>query len=88
MSYSKFWMSILSRDLDGMKAHSTAMGIGELFPLLVCMVTGRTWDSVTAGIDRVEYSSVEVRNIVILFPLISIGGIYRKKRSKGKSHNS
>lgn len=60
LAYSKFWMSILARDLEGMRTHSEAMGIGQLYPLLVCMVTGRTWNSVTAGVNRVEFSEAEV----------------------------
>lgn len=58
-NYSKFWLSILNKDFEGMKTHSEKLGIGKLYPILVCMVTGRTWDVVNEGIDKVKYSSEE-----------------------------
>lgn len=58
-------MSILNRDFDGMKKHSEKLGIGNLYPILVCMVTGRTWDSINAGIDKVKYSPQEVINFFV-----------------------
>lgn len=59
-NYSKLWLSILYKDREGMKTYSENLGIRELYPLLVCMVTGRTWDSVNKGIDKVKYTKEEV----------------------------
>lgn len=59
-NYSKFWMSILNRDMNGMKENSEKLGIDKLYPLLICMVTGRTWDAVVGGINKIKYSESEV----------------------------
>lgn len=50
--YSKLWMSILRVDRVGMKRHCNNLGIrGELYGLFACMVTGRPWESVMAGLS-------------------------------------
>ncbi|KAL0276063.1 UNVERIFIED_CONTAM: hypothetical protein PYX00_003726 [Menopon gallinae] len=59
LNYAKLWLSILRQDRKGMQVYSEKMGIKELYPLLVCMVTGRTWESVNKGISKVEYTKEE-----------------------------
>ena len=34
------------------------------FGLLACVVTGRSWDAITRGIDKVKYTPLEVRDIL------------------------
>lgn len=47
-----------------MRNHSKTLGIKrELYPLFACMLTGRPWESVVAGIDKTKQSAQEVRNI-------------------------
>ncbi|KAJ6630495.1 AarF domain-containing kinase 1, partial [Pseudolycoriella hygida] len=59
-NYSKLWLSILKTDRDGMRSHSQSLGIKrELYPLFACMLTGRAWESVMAGIDKIKHSSKE-----------------------------
>ena len=68
-------MSILKRDVEGMKVNSEKLGIGTLYPILVCMVTGRTWNSVTGGIDKIRYTEAEVfktKFILYIFIYFSI----------------
>ncbi|EEB15541.1 conserved hypothetical protein [Pediculus humanus corporis] len=76
-NYSKFWMSILKRDVEGMKVNSEKLGIGTLYPILVCMVTGRTWNSVTGGIDKIRYTEAEKEEFVSTVPnlLTQIGEV-------------
>lgn len=58
--YSKLWLSILSVDRDGMRKHSLNLGIRrELYPLFACMLTGRSWDSVIAGVAKTRHTSAE-----------------------------
>lgn len=60
-NYSKLWLSILKVDREGMRYHSGTLGIKrELYPLFACMLTGRPWESVVAGIDKTKQSSEEV----------------------------
>ncbi|KAJ9587302.1 hypothetical protein L9F63_019178, partial [Diploptera punctata] len=50
--YSKLWFSILNKDKEGMRQHSENLGVGNLYFLLACMITGRTWDAIMSGINR------------------------------------
>lgn len=59
--YSKLWLSILNVDRAGMKRHAANLGIKErLYGLFVCMVTGRPWETLIQGINKVKYSEEEV----------------------------
>ena len=40
------------------------MGVGQLYGLFACMVAGRSWSSITKGIDKSEKTKAEVRNII------------------------
>lgn len=57
--YSKLWLSILNSDQEGMKSHSHNLGVGEMWPLFACMVSGRTWDTIMSGVDRVNFTDNE-----------------------------
>lgn len=58
--YSKLWLSILNVDRKGMRFHTGKLGIkGDLYPLFACMLTGRPWESVIAGIDRIKPNAAE-----------------------------
>ncbi|XP_042221878.1 aarF domain-containing protein kinase 1-like isoform X1 [Homarus americanus] len=59
ITYSKFWLSILNADLKAIQRYGDQLGVGELFGLFACMVTGRSWDSISKGIDKKERSSAE-----------------------------
>lgn len=66
--YSKLWMSILRVDRVGMKRHCNNLGIrGELYGLFACMVTGRPWESVMAGLSS---SNTDVDKEVRFFFII------------------
>ncbi|XP_031629897.1 aarF domain-containing kinase-like [Contarinia nasturtii] len=59
-TYSKLWLSILNVDRKGMRFHTGKLGIkGDLYPLFACMLTGRPWESVIAGIDRIKPNEAE-----------------------------
>ncbi|CAD7089546.1 unnamed protein product [Hermetia illucens] len=58
--YSKLWLSILRVDRNAMRLHATNLGIQDnLYGLLACMVTGRSWDSILSGVDKTKYTSAE-----------------------------
>lgn len=58
--YSKLWLSILSVDRSAMRYHANNLGVeGDLYGLFACMITGRPWESVIKGIDRVQQSDSE-----------------------------
>lgn len=53
-------MSILDNNDDRMKKYCTKLGVAEMYGLLVCMVAGRTWDSVQDGIVTKKLTDAEV----------------------------
>ena len=60
MDYSRLWSSLIAADQAGIRHYSENLGIGKLYPLFACMVTARTWESITAGIDKVAVTKEEV----------------------------
>jgi hypothetical protein len=60
-SYSKFWLAILGQDVDGIAKYGRELGVGDLAGLFACMVTARSWDSITRGIDKHSINDAEVR---------------------------
>lgn len=58
--YSKLWLSILNVDRDAMRQHCIELGVPrEFYPLFACMLTGRTWDTVVAGVGRTRHNESE-----------------------------
>ena len=60
MNYSQFWLSILNADLKGIQNYADKLGVGQLYGLFACMVAGRSWSSITKGIDKAEKTRAEV----------------------------
>ncbi|XP_041784092.1 aarF domain-containing kinase 1 [Anopheles merus] len=59
-NYSKLWLSILRVDQEGMKKYAQALGVeGSMWGLFACMVTGRPWNSVIHGVDKVKQDDAE-----------------------------
>lgn len=51
--YANLWLSILNRDRKAMRVHCKNLGVeGDLYGLLACMITGRTWDTIMEGINK------------------------------------
>ena len=59
-NYSHLWLALIQADLDNIKRYGMALGTGELYPLFACMVTARSWNSVSTGIDKVNPTKAEV----------------------------
>ena len=64
INYSQFWLSILNANQEGIKEYADKLGVGQLYGLFACMVAGRSWSSITKGIDKSEKTKAEVRNII------------------------
>jgi len=63
LNYSQFWLSILNANQDGIKEYADKLGVGQLYGLFACMVAGRSWSSITKGIDKAEKSAAESKEI-------------------------
>ena len=62
LDYARFWTTILQSDVEGLKHYSEVLGIGPLHGLFACMVTGRSWDSISTGGIAKESTANEVTN--------------------------
>ncbi|XP_033640927.1 aarF domain-containing protein kinase 1-like [Asterias rubens] len=75
INYANFWQSIMAADIDGIKKYSTALGAGDMYGLFACMLTARSWDTVTTGIDKVAQTAEEQeeiqKNVSMYIPEIS-----------------
>jgi aarF domain-containing kinase len=47
--YARLWQSCLLGDADGIKSVSSELGVGQLYPLLAAMLTGRPWAEIIAS---------------------------------------
>ncbi|XP_013113859.2 aarF domain-containing kinase 1 [Stomoxys calcitrans] len=75
-NYSKLWMSILNVDRTAMRTYAQNLGIrGDLYGLFACMVTGRPWDTLVKGVNKVKYTTDEKdtlqNNTSLVLPHIS-----------------
>ncbi|XP_029048676.1 aarF domain-containing kinase 1 [Osmia bicornis bicornis] len=73
--YSKLWLAILNGDKAAMQRHCAKLGVGDMYGLLACMVSGRSWNTIMSGVRKTKYDSVEKqefqREIPNLLPQIS-----------------
>ena len=64
-NYAKLWLSIINRDVEGMKKYAAELGVGDMYGLLACIVTARSWESLTnektGGIMGSKSTKEEVR---------------------------
>jgi len=61
--YADFWMAIINRDVEAIKVAADSLGVGSLYGLFSCMVTGRSWSSIQKGVDVAERSAAESAEI-------------------------
>lgn len=63
LNYCKLWQSMIEQDMDGVKAYSVALGVGEYYGLFACMVAGRSWESIQGGISQKKLTKEELTEI-------------------------
>ncbi|KAG8188058.1 hypothetical protein JTE90_009931 [Oedothorax gibbosus] len=61
--YSNMWLSLMKADLKGVEYWGRKLGVGDLYALLACIVTGRSWTAVTKGIEKFKSTSDEEQEI-------------------------
>jgi len=55
------WQSLIRSDLEGIKQSSKALGVEEMYGLLACILTARSWEVITTGgIDQGPVTDDEV----------------------------
>ncbi len=60
VNYANLWLAILRADMNGVKHWAEVMGVGNLYGLFACMLTARSWKSVTSGIHKNGRTDEEV----------------------------
>uniref|UniRef100_A0A0R3S2G2 ABC1 domain-containing protein n=1 Tax=Elaeophora elaphi TaxID=1147741 RepID=A0A0R3S2G2_9BILA len=76
VKYSKLWLALLEPNLNEVKVRlihfcgkirfqkcAQSMGVGELYDIFACMVTNRSWDAISHGIDKSTATHEEQREI-------------------------
>ena len=61
VNYARLWLSIMRGDINGIREHSTAMGVGNLYGLFACMVAARSWKSITT--KKVDSSAPDAQEV-------------------------
>ncbi|XP_028409857.1 uncharacterized aarF domain-containing protein kinase 1-like isoform X2 [Dendronephthya gigantea] len=63
INYCKLWQSIISADLEGIKAYSEKMDVGEFYGIFACMLSARTWNTVISGMKQTPFSQNEMEEL-------------------------
>ncbi|XP_029453536.1 uncharacterized aarF domain-containing protein kinase 1 isoform X2 [Rhinatrema bivittatum] len=75
IDYCRLWQSLINADMKGVQRYSRRLGAGDLYPLFACMLTARSWKSVSRGINKssvTKAEDVEIRsNAAAYLPEIS-----------------
>merc|ERR1719167_1819882 len=61
--YADFWNAIIHRDISAIKISADKLGVGMLYGLFACLVTGRSWSSIQKGVDVAERTAGESAEI-------------------------
>lgn len=73
--YSKLWLAILDGNKAAMQTHCAKLGVADMYGLLACMVSGRSWHTIMTGVQKTKYDSQEKeefqKEIPNLLPQIS-----------------
>ncbi|XP_050428644.1 aarF domain-containing kinase 1 [Adelges cooleyi] len=75
-TYAKLWMSILDKNHERMQKYCNKLGVKEMYGLLVCMIAGRTWDSVQDGIVTKKWTDEEREKFQSGIPLVLTETLY------------
>lgn len=60
LDYCRLWQSLICTDMKRVKKYSQRLGAGDLYPLFACMLTARSWNSVSRGISETPVTATEV----------------------------
>ncbi|KAK1339404.1 hypothetical protein QTO34_020087 [Cnephaeus nilssonii] len=65
LDYCHLWQSLIWTDMEKVKKYCHRLGAGDFYPLLACMLTARSWNSVNRGISQAPVTAtenIEIRN--------------------------
>ncbi|EPQ03907.1 Putative aarF domain-containing protein kinase 1 [Myotis brandtii] len=59
LDYCHLWQSLIWTDMEKVKKYCHRLGAGDFYPLLACMLTARSWNSVNRGISQAPITASE-----------------------------
>ncbi|KAJ8411787.1 hypothetical protein AAFF_G00154250 [Aldrovandia affinis] len=59
MDYCRLWQALMKADLKGIERYSRRLGAGDMYPLFACVLTARSWTSVSNGISQTPVTNSE-----------------------------
>lgn len=65
LDYCRLWQSLIKGDMKGIERYSRRLGAGDLYPLFACVLTARSWSSVSTGISQTPVTNTEVSHILL-----------------------
>ena len=68
--YSDFWLAIINRDVEQIKAAADKLGVGELYGLFACMVTARYISPVI--------QTLSLRVLLLFVVVVDLGALSRR----------
>jgi len=63
ITYCKYWQALLRADIESMKCLGESLGVGDLHGLFACIISARSWNAITSGIDKTSFSKKEMQEI-------------------------
>lgn len=51
-NYSNLWLALIQADMKSIQNYAKELGVGELYGILACVVSGRPWSAVVRGITE------------------------------------
>ncbi|KFM76902.1 putative aarF domain-containing protein kinase 1, partial [Stegodyphus mimosarum] len=63
IDYCNMWLALMKADVKRVEHYGHKLGVGELYALLACMITARSWTAVTKGIEKHKPTTEEKKEI-------------------------
>lgn len=56
-------MAIINSNVKEIELIGKKLGVGDMFGLFACMTSGRSWNAIQGGIDKLKKSAAEEKEI-------------------------
>ena len=64
--YSRMWLAVINANVPQMKIWGEALGVGDLFPLLACIMTAKPWTAIERGLDKAVNKETKQKEVFLL----------------------
>ena len=56
-------MAVINSNVKDIERTARKLGVGEMYGLFACMTSGRSWNAIQSGIDKLKKSDAEENEI-------------------------